>query len=154
MLATPHLHQADLFNGDACTDFHPTLEVSCQRHGEHSTHSGTFKGREVAWKPNRLGLALAARDLDPESSHKAASRDFDIQGGVTGLARDILTHIGPDWMTGREIVRSVFGPGPYTYDQAVSLNKVQTVCLNLHRSGQLDRSATARQTIAYKRRTS
>lgn len=86
------------------------------------------------------GDRLVARNDDPDSSHAAAARDFDIPQGLRGMKVDIYDALlGAGWQTCRQIAEAIYGSGPYTYEEAVGLNKVQTVALNLWREGHIDR---------------
>lgn len=137
-----------------CDAVHPVLlSVTCHLRGPHKEHSGflllderghvtlcpTAGGREwpVNWTPTALAdyPQYAARASDPQSSHEFADRDF----GATGLAADVLAAVDLKWRNCRQLATGIFGPGPYTYDEAVRLNKVQTVALKLWRQGLLDR---------------
>jgi hypothetical protein len=85
---------------------------------------------------------LRARADDPTSSHEAAARDFDIKPSGLALRRQILDALAwadGEWLTCRDLIEIIYGPEPYTYAEAVALNKVQTVALGLWRSGMIER---------------
>lgn len=86
------------------------------------------------------GVEFNARATDPASSHEAAGRAFDTPARLPDRIAGVLARRAGEWFTSREIIDLVFGPGPYTYAEAVALNKVQTVCLQLHRAGHLLRN--------------
>jgi hypothetical protein len=129
---------------EVCRAPHPTLDLACQNFADH-------EGRHnAAWKVGRDGFGhtfwesippLQARHTDPDSSKKAAARDFDIPGGRVTMATSIAVALAAcdDWMTCREIAEAIWGEGPYTYEQAVAMNKVQTICLALWRQGLIER---------------
>ena len=110
-----------------------------------NTHQPTFYDRDgFEIEPNALADfsdRLAARNDDPESSHAAAGRDFDIPQGLRGMKVDIYEALFNNvrWMTCRQLAEAIYGPGPYTYEEAVGINKVQTVALNLWRQGTIAR---------------
>lgn len=130
-----------------CDAEHPVLDgIVCEEWGEHTRHrNGSFSWND----PTALAEFedLRARDTDPYGSHAAAARDFDIPQGAKGMKKDILEvliaqeamHPDQPWLTCREIAEVIYGPGPYTYDQAVGINKVQTIALKLYREGLLNR---------------
>jgi hypothetical protein len=128
-----------------CENVHPFFDVECHLWGSHDTCEALVGTDEIAhWSPNALtdlGDRLVARNDDPDSSHAAAARDFDIPQGLRGMKVDIMeVAIGYSrWMTCRSIAEAIYGPGPYTYEEAVGINKVQTVALNLYREGHLSR---------------
>jgi len=86
------------------------------------------------------GAELAARRTDPVSSHEAAKNHF----GAKGLAASILsvfTRPGyrDRWLSCDDLIRAIFGDGPYDLKTAKRLNKVQTIALKLYRRGVLRR---------------
>jgi hypothetical protein len=86
------------------------------------------------------GDELAARRTDPVSSHEAAKNHF----GAKGLDKDILAVFArPEyrdrWLTCDDLIRAIFGDGPYDLKTAKRLNKVQTIALKLYRRGLLRR---------------
>ena len=89
---------------------------------------------------------FTARATDPISSHESAARGFDQPEGGLALRRavlDVLAKAEGRWLTCRQIIEAIYGPGPYTYRQAVGLNKVQTVALHLWRAGMIERRIPA-----------
>lgn len=134
-----------------CEMPHPTIEVVvCQRNFDHDgDHMARHRGHTHVWQISQLGLF--ARSSDPESSHRAASRGFDVQKGLGGFAREIFAAASSNWMTCRELIDAIFGSGPYTYEEAVSINKVQTYALKLHREGHLERRDPDGEPIQYRR---
>jgi hypothetical protein len=141
---------------DTCTAVHPYFEVQCVRPAHPAgKHIATAYGKGYQWgEPSALvnHPDLAARKTNPASSHQAAQRGFGIPRGVKGMSRDILTHVGLSWMTCREIGEAIFGLGPYTYDEAVGLNKVNTICLKLYREGFMERREVVDELLSYRRR--
>lgn len=58
-----------------------------------------------------------------------------------------------EWVSCRGIISDVFGDGPYTYEEAVALNKVQTAALELYSRGHLERlEAAGGEPIHYRRK--
>lgn len=106
-------------------------------------------------------LTYHARNTDPESSHRAAARAFD-SGTLAAEILEALEPGHPDWLrtppggaiwaSCREIISIIWGDGPYTYEEAVKLNKVQTVALKLHRAGYLERRELEGSEIEYRRK--
>lgn len=146
--------QPNLMGEVECGHHHPRLDgVTCDLFGPHTKHEGAHEGHRLAWEPTGLidFDSLQARSTDPASSHEAAARDFGIPGGVKGMARDILMNVGDEWVTVADLEYAIFGPGPYSRDEAVGLNKVSTVALKLHREGLLDRRERVR--IEYRRKS-
>jgi hypothetical protein len=139
-----------------CGAIHPYYDEPCWRRPHaQGKHVAKYQGKAIQWAdPTALANhpSLSARTTDPSSSHSAAARGFGIPKGVKGMSRDILTQVGFQWMTCREIVEAVFGNGPYTYDEAVGLNKVQTLCLKLYREGFLERRDIDGELLAYRRK--
>lgn len=129
-----------------CENIHPIYGVECHNWGPHDNCESYIGTDEIVhWSPNSLtdfGDRLVARTDDPSSSHDAAARDFDIPQGLRGMKVDILEALADTtkWLTCRQIAEAIYGPGPYTYEEAVGINKVQTVALNLWREGFVERT--------------
>lgn len=136
---------------DECGATHPARHVTCSRPAFHS-------GQHAALDPIRgwrswstiwhADVDMHARAGDPESSHEAAKRDFGAPGHLAGA---ILEHLEDEWATCRQLAELVFGMGPYTYEQAVGINKIHTAALELHRKGLLERDEPAAGPIRYRR---
>ena len=106
-------------------------------------------------QPSLFEGGLHARHDDPQSSHEAAKRDFDIAGGGGRMADRIIDvlWLRDEWLTCRDIRIAIYGPGPYTEKQALSMNKIQTVALNLWRQHKIVRRdvGIAGHVIEYRR---
>ena len=153
---TSHIGALNDIGISYCNEPHPTEKgVTCGAWGKHRTHLGykPVRGQicPVRWVTTALAAysdELRARDTDPISSHEHAARDFGIPQRLKGMRADIMGALfdravsSPDhpWMSCRQIAEAIYGPGPYTYDECVGINKVQTAALKLYREGVVSRA--------------
>ena len=66
-----------------------------------------------------------------------------IQGETVSLAHQIEITLAANrgvWLSCYQMVLEIFGPGPYSYEAAVALNKIQSWAKKLWEEGRIERA--------------
>lgn len=130
-----------------CSQPHPELDLTCRSDEGHRTVHIAFYGDDaVTWGEPQIPVIEAkpkARRTDPQSSHEAAARNWDVPSAATLLGRvwmvlEMGTR-GETWMTATEVERAyveTYGPPEVTSNRGF---QAQDKLLTLHRQGSAHR---------------